>query len=267
MFLSMPMFMNMENGQIDILILALTLAAFYLADGPVAGGIMGLAIAIKVWPVLAVVWFLLNRRWRTALYSVLTSAALVVFAAAHWGLGYWKEFVVHLRTAADGGPISPLQLPDSVKQAVQDHTLVTTKDVFIHRGIYAIRQNPLRYFGSAQGIIGLAIVIALLCWLCRSRAGRRFSAEQSFFIFMPIALLANHALWATGLVALFPLTVLLADSSPKPNRAALLLLAPLFLPYQVIGEQNFLVWLIVAGFCIYENGWLNEQMPHAVVPA
>ena len=259
LFVSMPMFLNVENGQIDCLILALLLISFSLGDGALAGVFLGLAIAIKAWPVLAAFWFFSNRRWKTLLYSILSSAALVLFSVLRWGLVYWKEFAAHLRTATNGGPLSPLPVPEAVKQAVRDRSLDATINVFAHRGVYAIRQNPLRYFGSLQGAIGFALVLALLIWFLRSRRGRRFTAEQSFYIFLAVSLLANHALWATGLVALFPLTMLLIDSSPKPNRAALLLLAPLFLPYQVLGAENFLVWLVLAGFCIVENGWLREQ--------
>jgi hypothetical protein len=259
LFISMPMFMNMENGQIDILILALIVAAFYLKDGPLGGFLLGLAIAIKVWPVLALLWFLVNRRWRTALFSLATSGALAVFATLHWGLGYWREFFANVRSATDGGPLSSLPVPVAVQQAVDSNTLDTLRDTVAHRAVFSIVQNPLRFLGHAQAIVGLAIVVAFFLWLECSPQGRRTAADQRFFAFVAATLLTNQALWATGLVALFPLTILLVQSSVRPNRAALLLVAPLLLPRQVLGEWNFLVWILCAAFCMYENGWFSGK--------
>lgn len=251
LFLTLPMFMNIDNGNIDILILALTLAAFYRGDSAASGVLLGLAIAIKFAPLLTLGWFLAERRWRTSVWSVVTSGGLAVAAWARWGSLPFREFLDHLiHHASEGMPTLDYTLQTVHK--IQDRVIVTTDGLFSYQhdiGGYA--QNPLRVLGHWGGMIGLAMLAAFLVWLRFSRAGRGLTAEQSFFSFLVVSLFANHLLWAMALVACFPLTIELIDRSRASNLAAVLLLVPLFLTKQVVGQQNFLLWLLCAGVCVF----------------
>jgi Glycosyltransferase family 87 len=256
LFVSLPMITNIDTGNTDVLILALLLAAFYLEDGWKAGLCLGIAVAIKFAPVVAVVWFLGNRRWRTAVWAVVVSGVLAAAALARWGAGYYSEFLHHLVAHAD--PNRPRVAHQFTTLKMFDGFLLTPQGTFaFQHDICGYVQNPLRYLGKPAGAVGVALLIVFFVWLFGSVRGRALNAEQSFFLFLVVSLLANHLLWPMGLVACFPLLILLVDSAKTPNLAALLLLAPLMMTVQLVGQLNFTVWMIVAGYWVFRNGWLR----------
>jgi hypothetical protein len=266
LFLTLPMIKTVDQGNIDPLILALTVAAFYLEDGAMAGACLGVAIAIKFAPVLAIVWFLANKRWRTAAWSVMVSGGLGLVALMHWGPGYWHEFLDHmLHHEKPGLPEIAHTFVGFAK--VHDRFLLTPDGVFaFQHDIAGYQQNPLHVLGRLAGPIGIALVIAFMAWLFANKRGRALTREQSFFLFLVVVLLANPLLWPMGLVACFPLIVLLVDSSARPNLTALALIVPLLLTKQIIGDWNFGLWLMAAGWSLWESGWF-ARLPAPVSTA
>ncbi|MES2392282.1 MAG: glycosyltransferase family 87 protein, partial [Acidobacteriota bacterium] len=261
LFLTLPMIKNVDNGNIDVLILALILAAFYIGDGALAGLCLGVAISIKLAPVLLVAWFIARRRYKTALYAILSSTTLFLAALSRYGTTYWREFFNHL--AHHESPNLPTlgHVFTSIYK-VKDRVLVTSDGVYAYQhDINGYLQNPLHILGRIGAPLGILIVLATMAWLFFTRRGRWLTSEQSFFILLPISLLANNLLWPMGLVACFPLIVLLVDDSPTPNLTALLLIVPFVLTKQLVGNWNFGLWLIAAGYCVYQSGWLNAPDP------
>jgi hypothetical protein len=256
LFLTLPMFMNIDNGQMDCAMLALMLAAFYLEDGFFAGLCLGIAVSIKLAPVLALLWFIGSKRWRTVGWTIATSGVLSVAALLRYGAGYYREFLAHMVRHVDLDALPVVQ-----------HTFVTVQKSYLYivtgEGTFAYQhdvggymQNPLRLLGErAGGAAGWLVLLGFTVWLFWSRRGRALTAAQSFFSFLAVALLANHLLWPMGLVACFPLTVLLVEESPAPHRAAVMLLVPLLLTKQVVGNFNFAIWMVMAGICVWQNGW------------
>jgi uncharacterized membrane protein len=258
LFLTLPMVKTVDQGNIDPLILGLTLAAFFLEDSIAAGACLGVAIAIKMAPVLAVAWFLSRRRWRTAAWSLVTAVALSAAAWVKWGTEYWREFADHMiHHEKPGLPILEHTFTSIVK--VKDRVLVTADGVYaFQHDIAGYQQNPLHVLGSFCGPVGLVLLVAAMAWLFFSKRGRALTAEQSFFLFLVAALLANPLLWPMGLVACFPLTVLLVDSSDVPNWTALVLIVPLIVTKQFIGNWNFGVWLVAAAWCLWRSRWFSN---------
>lgn len=90
-FLLLPYLVHELNlGNVQLLIVELVCFALLLSDHhPLASGcLLGLATAIKVWPVFLLPYLLLRRRWRVAVHSSWASAALTL-APGLW-LG-WKS--------------------------------------------------------------------------------------------------------------------------------------------------------------------------------
>lgn len=257
-FISLPMFMHVDNGQIDALILGLVLLAFYLEDGAAAGALLGVAIAVKFSPVLALVWFVARGRWRTAAWSVGTFAGLFAVAYELWGGAYFREFAVNMAHHEDPGrPM--LAHAFTTIQKVQERFLLTPEGPFAYQhDIGGYLQNPVHLLGRFAAPVGVGVFVVLAGWLLVSRRGRGLTAEQSFFLFLPVALLANPMLWTMGLVACFPLLVLLVDSSETPNLTAVVLLVPFLLTKQIAGNWNFALWLVAAGWCVWRCGWLRD---------
>ena len=264
LFLTLPMFMNIDNGNCDILILGLALAAFYLEEGPLTGACLGVAIAIKLAPILLLVWFVANRRWRTVAWAIVVNVALGAAAVARWGTGYYREFFEHLRRHGDSSQ-PMLTHTFTTIQKIQNEVIVTSEGVFDYQhDIGGYMQNPLRWLGSWGGVAGMLLLLGFVVWLVASRCGLRLTPEQSFYLFLVVALLANPLLWAMGLVACFPLIALLVEQSKRPSRTMVLLLVPFALTKQVIGEGNFLLWLACAGYCVWQSGWLQSRSAPAI---
>ena len=119
------------------------------------------------------------------------------------------------------------------------------------------RQNPLRLFGTVAGPIGLALLLAYVAWLAGSKRGRSLTDEASSFGLLAVALLANTLLWPAGLVACFPLTLLLAARSRRPVPWGLAMLAPFYLPLELVGAGRFTLWCLVVGLYL----WFERTRP------
>ena len=250
LFLSLPMASNIDNGQVDILILALALATFYIRRPVVAGLCLGVGIAIKLSPILLILWLCLNRRWRTAAWSLAFSAAFAALSIPIFGAGLWREFFTHLRTHLGPHPAMLIHTYTLFPVLYGRFVVMGTNTYSLHY-FFGTRQNPLLALGSAAGASGLAIVTVYLAWTKLTRTGRTLSPETTFAGFLVAALLANPLLWPAGLVACFPLTMLLIERSRNYVRAALLLLTPFFLPIDFIANRRFLLWLLAAACCVF----------------
>jgi Glycosyltransferase family 87 len=251
LFVSFPMMANVDTGQTDILILALLLAAFYLEDGWMAGMCLAVAISIKLAPILAIGWFLGQRRWRTTGWSLLVSGCLTLFAVKKWGTVRYVEFFEHLQNHANWH--SP-----TLHHQFQTVHLVGSRMIDVggvvytlDRDIYGHLQNPLHLLGHYGSAIGFVVVMGYLVWLFFSAKGRSLSAEAGFLGFLVAAPFANTLLWEMGEVVCFPLLLLLVHRSRTPAKTALLLLTPLFFPLSVVADHRFVIWLGVAAFCLW----------------
>jgi hypothetical protein len=96
LFCSVPVFAHVDLGQVDVFVLLLLLGAFLLRDGWSAGACLGLAVAIKLAPVLAVMWFVANRRWRTVAWSFVVGLSTAAMAWLKLGTALYLEFFRHL---------------------------------------------------------------------------------------------------------------------------------------------------------------------------
>jgi hypothetical protein len=252
LFISLPMVANIDAGQIDVLILALLLAAFYFGDGWKAGACLGVVISIKLVPIFAIAWFLGQRRWRTVVWSLLLTGGLTLLAIERWGTSRYGEFLRHLKDHTKWhGPLLHHQF--QTIHLVGSRIIATEDSAFtLNRGIYGFLQNPLLPLGRYESVIGVLLVAGYLICLFFTAKGKSLSTEAGFFGFLVVALFANTLLWEMGVVACYPLLLLLVDRSRTPAKTALLLLIPLFLPFNIVADHRFTLWLAVAAFCLWQ---------------
>jgi hypothetical protein len=252
LFLTLPMAANIDNGQVDILILTLTLAAFYERRSWFGGACLGVAIAVKLSPVLVLLWLATRRRWATAAWAIGTSALLTLLAVRVWGVAMYREFLTHLRFHL--GPNPPM-----LTHTFHDGVVVLGRFVVMGTNTYALhyfygtRQNPLLALKTHTVAAGVVLVLGYVAWLLFSPRGRRLSAASSFFAFLVVALFANTYLWPAGLIACFPLTLLLVQRARKPIEYGLLMLLPFYAPVEFIANRRFLFWLLAAGWVLWAN--------------
>jgi hypothetical protein len=267
LFLSLPVFANVDNGQVDILILGLVLGSFYTEDGWKAGTCLAVAVGIKLVPMLLIPWCLASRRWRTVLWSVVAEAVLSAIVVLHWGRGLFGRYYQVLLETSRMNKMVAIVHQFTESHVFGNNRVLQTPDGIYDVGhvIYGLRQNPLVVLGRISLVIEFLLPCVYLVWMVLSRRGRALNSERSFVLFLVVCLFANGALWPMGLVACFPLLILLVDTSKMPQRAALTLLIPMFLPVWIVGNRNFLLWVVVAGYWVVANGWLGGEIAGSIL--
>jgi hypothetical protein len=100
-----PLRDSFQEGQVSIFIglaLALTLLAHQRGRPWVGGAVLGLAVAIKLTPILVLPYFVYRRDWRLCLGAVATAAilSLATLAAGWWS--YWPTFAGDIASVSGG---------------------------------------------------------------------------------------------------------------------------------------------------------------------
>jgi hypothetical protein len=100
--LSWPFVYNLKLGQVGPLLLLLFALSWRWLDRPIAFGVVAaLGGAIKVQPVLLVVWAVLRRKWVSVGASAATLAVLVVVGWMAAGPTAWADFVAIVARVSD----------------------------------------------------------------------------------------------------------------------------------------------------------------------
>ncbi len=260
LFLSLPMAANIDNGQVDILILTLMLSAFYARRPALGGACLGVAICIKLWPVLVILWLLTQRRWATVAWSCGVSVAITLLATRAYGVERYREFIPHLRFHLVANPTMLTHtFHDNV--VILGRFVVMGTNTYSMHYFYGTRQNPLLALGTHTVAAGLVCIVAYLAWLLLTKAGRTLPADASFFGFLVVALLANTYLWPAGLIACFPLTMLIVHRSRSPVGEGLLLLLPFYVPVEAVANHRFLLWIFAAAWCLWKQRSAQQKGP------
>jgi alpha-1,2-mannosyltransferase len=95
--LSEPVQMTWRYGQVDLIVLAAVSAALLRASARAEGPLLGAAAGLKLLPVSFLVVPALQRRWRTVVVALVTTAGLVVVAVARTPsmLGDYLDQLLH----------------------------------------------------------------------------------------------------------------------------------------------------------------------------
>jgi hypothetical protein len=94
-----------HEGQVSIfmgLALALALLAHQRGRSSAGGAVLGLAIAIKLSPILVLPYFLYRRDWRLCLAAIGTALMISLATAAAGWMSYWPTFAADIASIAGG---------------------------------------------------------------------------------------------------------------------------------------------------------------------
>ncbi len=215
-----PVVGELVLGNVHILLLGLFAVAWLgVRSGDRAGerwaGIaVGLAAAVKVFPALLILWFLLTGRRRAALWSVVAGLAALVVTLPVTGIGPWLDYPSVLANLS-----APSDTTDTLAPTVWLAGLVG--------------------FGVARIVVTVA-ALALLVW-----SARRLPMRRSFAVAVMLSVLIAPALYQHYLAILvLPFLLLL------PESGALKWLALAYLLMSG-GEQTALgdlSWIVNLGF-------------------
>ena len=178
LFLSLPMASHVDNGQVDALVLGFTLVCVLARARWLGAACLGVAIAVKLSPVLVVLWLLARRRWAQAAGALAMGAALLGMGQVVYGRG--AEFMSHLRGhLAPGGAM--LTHTFTSFQVLYGRFVVMGSNTYSLHYVYGTRQNPLRLLGPVGAGIGILLALGYVGWVAWRQ---ELSEEGSFFGFL-----------------------------------------------------------------------------------
>ena len=162
----LPVMLDMQEGQTNLLVLLPLVAALYVvqretsASDVLAGFLIGLAMAVKVTPVMFAVYFLWKRRWAVAA-SALASAALVSLVVPAMVFGWeqnlrWLEQWVRIM-------IVPYLTQGKVVYAMSQSfgsfalRLLSAVPAFVTDRNGAVEEHYMNAFALSQGVVYLIV--------------------------------------------------------------------------------------------------------------
>jgi Glycosyltransferase family 87/WD40-like Beta Propeller Repeat len=111
--LSVPLYRNLEYGQLYVFLLLLIVTAcwaYVRGFRALAGGLIAIAAACKIFPILFFVFFLQRRDWRALTWGAITGIATVAISIAVFGWNVHRTYLHEiLPWALHGGGLQPYQ--------------------------------------------------------------------------------------------------------------------------------------------------------------
>ncbi|MER3435211.1 MAG: hypothetical protein C4288_17790 [Leptolyngbya sp. ERB_1_1] len=225
---SFPVLAAFERGQIDILVCYLTILGFLLYQRArqkiFPGFLFGLAFCIKLFPAIALLYFIAKRQFKIVLHAFISIVALLLAPIPLLGNSIYTSYLKRMLPETFGEITSAVPITvhgqaviNRVVMSVDSDGLRVTHD-FVHGFM-----NPfLRGKPIASLTVGLIAFLLLMYYL------RREPAEHQFFSIVNCIHLFNPQTWIMGIVWFIPLFVYLFDKANHLGKFILIL--PLFMP-------------------------------------
>ncbi|HEV2708955.1 MAG TPA: glycosyltransferase 87 family protein [Edaphobacter sp.] len=112
--LNIPLYRNLEFGQFYVLLLLLIVAAAWAysrGHRALAGALVAIAAACKIFPVLFFVFFLQRRDWRALIWGAITGVAAACVSVAVFGWNVHRTYLLEILTWALHGEAMPPYVP------------------------------------------------------------------------------------------------------------------------------------------------------------
>lgn len=244
---SFPVIANFERGQVDILVCYLTILGFFLYQRYrqkfLAGAIFGLAFCIKLFPAIAILYFLAKRQFKVVLYSFASILVLLVAPIPVLGNSIYTSYLKTILPEIFGQIASeaPIILHgqaviNQMVMSVDSNGLLVSHD-FVHGFMNPfLRDKPL-----VSLIVGFIAFLVLMYYL------RRESTEYQFFSIVNCIHLFNSRTWIMGIVWFIPLFVYLFGKANHLGKFVLVL--PLFMP-PFLNTNGMLAYTVALLFAI-----------------
>jgi hypothetical protein len=216
----------------------LLLLSFVGRDKVWGGMPLALAISVKIFPVVMLLWFLLRKKYSAVLGALAALVLLTAVTAHFYGPSAFADFYHNLRRV-------PVPKSTGITVAAEGITWVDGKALLLSHRFAGGAHNPLMLLGAAGAIPGLVIFLPVAFVLHR----RRLPEDASYFAFLLIALVVNPILWTMGMVMYVPICLLAIGRLRSPLLSCLVL-SPLVLPSQIhfhgVGIRLLLALVILA---------------------
>ncbi len=227
-----PVWMTFEYGQVNLFLLALVvLDCLLVTDRRRRGVLVGVAAAIKLTPLVFVLYFLVRREWRAAVTSAATFAGLVLVGfvvAAKDSAQYWFHSLLHPERIGD--------MALSTNQSLRG----LLRGMGLEPGVESVL-----WASFAAAVVAAAVFVA---WRTADDLVALFSIAAAGLLVSPVSWV-HHWVWCV------PVLVYLAvRGNAWPAFAAV------FLVFVTRSHEfDTFVWLAVVGLAVLAGGYVRVE--------
>jgi hypothetical protein len=243
---SFPVLASFERGQIDILVCYITLLGFLIhrryQQRLLPGFLFALSFCIKLFPGIAIVYYLLKRDFKLVAYSLGFIGVLLLAPLPYFGTTVYHNYVKRILPEFFGRITSAVPISthgqavvNRVVMSVDSKGLRVTHD-FVHGFMNPFLRHPL-----ASLSVGAIAFLVLMYYL------RRATLEHQFFSIVNSIHLFNPQTWIMGLVWFIPLFVYFFGKANHLGKFILIL--PLFMP-PFTNSNGMLAYAVTLAFAI-----------------
>jgi Glycosyltransferase family 87 len=242
---SFPLLATFERGQIDLVIVLLTWLSFQLYRSQKliqSALLLGLAICIKIFPAIVILYYLIKRQFKIAAYSIASTVVLFTLPLLYFKPSVYLHFFQFVLPNFFG-KITSAEVVNTHGQSVINNIVVAIEG----NGLFASQDfangymNPLLQNNTIGSLIVGSILLAILL-----RVTKRSSLLYQFYAVLNVINFINPRAWIMGLVWYIPLFLHLYPIV-KTNRDRFFILLPLFMP-SFTNLNGFLAYAIAIGF-------------------
>lgn len=225
---SFPVLAAFERGQIDILVAYLTVLAFLLYQRQkqkiIPGMLIGTAFCIKLFPAIAILYFIAKRQFKIVLSTLISIVLLLLAPLPILGSSIYTSYLKRMLPGVFGEITSDVPITvhgqtviNRVVLSVDSQGLRVTHD-FVHGFMNPfLRGKPL-----------LSLTVGFIAFLILMYYLRREPDQHQFFSIINCISLFNPQTWIMGLVWFIPLFVY--QFGKANHLGKFLLILPLFVP-------------------------------------
>lgn len=148
-------------GNVQLAIVATSMAAMVLFERgrhAAGGGLLAYAIVSKLYPGLLLLYLLLRREWRPAVWTAVFAIAIIAIAAADFGIGPYEAFVSHMPKLLSGEAFPAFRNPAAIATNESVPGLVFKLQLF---GVPHMGFAASKAIGWIYTVIAVAIVVRL----------------------------------------------------------------------------------------------------------
>jgi alpha-1,2-mannosyltransferase len=214
----LPLQTNFEHQNMSALLLGIAGVAIWCLVGQRwmrAGALIGLAAALKVFPILAIVYAAARGWWACAATALATAIVLTALPFAIYGASFKAQVSSWVEIASGGWPTRP-----------QNQSLIAAIDRLWPGGpssaVHSSQQAPAEF---VLFLAAAAVLVALALAVTRGRSRVAAQVPCEFAAVIVLAVLLSPVAWDHYWVLLFPACLLMYDARDRAllgRRAAVL---------------------------------------------
>lgn len=240
MLVSFPVLATVERGQVDSLVLYLTLLAYWTGGRRPALPALALALAslLKLFPLLVLLFYGWRRQWGMVFSTLAWIGGLLALPYLHFGPTIYWHFLQRTLPTQLGQIATDLPLHLHGQGIVLGKIVqsIDAPDLLVSHDFVNGYMNPLLSSHTGGAVVAGAIATVILLW-----ATRKSPKDLQFYAFLTVLNLYNPVAWIMGLVWYLPLFL---DQYPTLRKGGqVLILLPLFLP-PFLNSNAILAYLI-----------------------